>query len=704
MIYDRLHKIICKFWPDLELLSVDRQKIVVGDIAMSICLSPLVIGGIVWLIRVTEAQIFLSQWQMLFLFFGLILLFDSISYFLIIEMPLYRYGSVQGSFASTMEWTAVLLFGPTALWLSFIILTINFIRRWRRLNTLASWWGQIRVLSIDLFSITIAHLVGLIFYRQLGGKFPITGLTLDGFLPALVAIIVQFCLMLMIWVGYILYVVRAERSQHETGETHPIFMFLLRILGLTIIAHPYSILLAGLYVEHGLLYFFFLCAGFFLVAFLARQLSWVVENNRQHSRQLEKLEHLGRDFINAPLDPLTLPVLLKEHVPLMFPSARIAIWLLLDKFVLIHPEEWDIDIEPVWTWAATQKQADAFLEKDELPWQNPKRSHNPIVVCPILDVETSTPIGCTYIELHSLAQPWNRKAMTSLFSAVHTLAAQIASALHQVEVYAETLDYQTTLQELEFAGKIQASFLPNEFPNLMGWELAVTLLPARETSGDFFDFIQLSDDKVGILIADVADKGVGAALYMALSRTLIRTYALEYGAQPDLVFFSSNERILQDARANLFVTAFYGVLDQGTGLFTYANAGHNPPLLLSAKNGGSLQALMATGIPLGIDEDASWTQTTIQIEPGDSLILYTDGIPDAQNSEGEFFKERRLIDEAQKWIGFSAQELQKGILEEVMDFVGVAPQFDDITLLVLMRDLNPTSEETAVKSEGEETV
>ncbi len=141
-----------------------------------------------------------------------------------------------------------------------------------------------------------------------------------------------------------------------------------------------------------------------------------------------------------------------------------------------------------------------------------------------------------------MAQPWDRQALIALFPAVKTLADQIASALHQAQVYEETLAYQRAAQEIAFAGKIQSSFLPNEMPRLQGWELAVTLLPARETSGDYFDFIPLPDGKFGILVADVADKGLGAALYMALSRTLIRTYAIEYlDSLPEVIFFSANE-------------------------------------------------------------------------------------------------------------------------------------------------------------------
>ncbi|MCK4900183.1 MAG: response regulator, partial [Anaerolineales bacterium] len=134
-------------------------------------------------------------------------------------------------------------------------------------------------------------------------------------------------------------------------------------------------------------------------------------------------------------------------------------------------------------------------------------------------------------------------------------------------------------QELALAGEVQASFLPGKIPQIPGWQLSVSLIPARETSGDFFDAIPLPGGRVGLLIADVVDKGVGAALFMALSSTLLRTYATEYPTQPELVFSAVNERILQDTNAKQFVTVFYGILDPDTGMLVYGNAGHCPPYL-----------------------------------------------------------------------------------------------------------------------------
>jgi serine phosphatase RsbU (regulator of sigma subunit) len=330
----------------------------------------------------------------------------------------------------------------------------------------------------------------------------------------------------------------------------------------------------------------------------------------------------------------------------------------------------------------------SFTAKEDLPWDKESKEHPATITAPIIRSDTGKTIGGIALELRALAQPWDKKSLSTLFPAVQALSDQIASTIQQTQIYEQSLDLQHISQELRLAGQIQASFLPNSFPSLPGWQFAVTLLPARETSGDFFDVIELEDGRLGILVADVADKGVGSALYMALSRTLIRTYAEEYGAEPEVVFFAANNRILKDARANLFVTVFYGILDVKEGLLTYCNAGHNPPYLIKNSDNELVLSLNRTGIAMGIEENSTWASETISIDPGDILILYTDGIPDAQDEDGDFFNNEAIIEISRQNAGRFAHEIQKAIIDEVQNFSGDAPQSDDITLMVLMRNTN----------------
>jgi len=250
-------------------------------------------------------------------------------------------------------------------------------------------------------------------------------------------------------------------------------------------------------------------------------------------------------------------------------------------------------------------------------------------------------------------------------------------------------------EELALAGEIQASFLPGALPDIPDWQLAAALIPARETSGDFYDAIPLPNGRFGILVADVTDKGTAAALFMALSRTLIRTYAVEYDTQPELVFSAVHRRILSDTDTKQFVTVFYGVLDPTTGTLTYANAGHNPPYLFRAQDRAGAASdtlnhaheLNNTGPPLGMRmfSDMTWDRRDVQLTPGDVLVLYSDGITEAEDSEQEFFEEERLIAAAGANLGRSAGEIQDAILTEVHKFAGDAPQSDDITLFVVAR-------------------
>jgi len=240
-------------------------------------------------------------------------------------------------------------------------------------------------------------------------------------------------------------------------------------------------------------------------------------------------------------------------------------------------------------------------------------------------------------------------------------------------------------QELALAGRVQASFLPNELPDISGWQLAVTLKPARETSGDFYDINPLPNGELGILVADVVGKGVGAALYMALSWTLIRTYAAEHPTQPELVCEAVNRRILRDTQADMFVTVFYGVLNPATGTLIYCNAGQNPPFLIGAHKSDDAQKLGATGKPLGMFEDETWEKGVTLFASGDVLVAYTDGITEAQDHQDELFGNDRLLRCVRSNLGRPAQDIQDAIIRDVYDFTDDAPQYDDITLVVLAR-------------------
>jgi len=253
------------------------------------------------------------------------------------------------------------------------------------------------------------------------------------------------------------------------------------------------------------------------------------------------------------------------------------------------------------------------------------------------------------------------------------------------------LALERTAQEMLQAGQIQLGFLPEAAPQLPGWDCSAILQPARQTSGDFYDFIQLPHGKLGVVVADVSDKGAGAALYMTSGRTLMRTYAEEFPDHPEQVITAANRRLLLDTRAGLFITIFYAVLDPKTGQLTYCNAGHNPPILFRAPGKAEMESLSRTGMAMGVLEEASWEQGAIQIDPGDVLVLYTDGIVEAIDAQGDFFEEQRLVQAVQTSLSGelseerSAAAIQGDLLRQVEHFVGEAPQSDDRTLMVLVR-------------------
>lgn len=675
------------FWPELGTLPLARQLIAVGDILTTLYTSLIFIISLIWLIKETDFSLFSKEWELMLILFGMIALFTYLNFFMIVEFRQDRYGSSDGSFNSMAVWAAAFILGPSTLWIMPLILLNQFIFRIAQKSSKAAKINNMRYFTVSLAGFTLPYLAGLHTYQYLGGSYPIPTISAETLLAGFAGIIVNFVVLIVIWLPYFLYAIYTQQLLARAETLRPIVVFFFMSLALPTFAHPFAILTSVVYTVNGLVTFLYLMIGLIMVAYLARRFSMTAESNRQHSRQLEKLESLGRAILLAPPDVSTLPGILAEHVPNMFPSGNIMVWMIPGQMLYKMPgDDWEIEVAKIWDWAQQCPDTRVFSSLDPLPWANPNFPHRATIYSPILSQEGKEIIGGIYMELRQLAQPWSKKALQNLSPALHSLRDQIASAIHQAEEYARSIALEKVSQEIKLAGQIQASFLPNKFPNIPGWQLAVSLEPAGGLSGDFFDLIPLSRGRLGLVIADVADKGLGAALYMALCRTLIRTYALEYQSRPDLVLSETNDRILADARANLFITTFYGVLDPTTNSLVYCNAGHNPPLLVNSLDNNKPVALTRTGMPIGIELDAYWERRTLQFSPGDKLIFYTDGVTEAQNESGILFDDRRLVNLIQENRHQSAFDLQVNILEEVKRYMNGAPQSDDITLMILEKE------------------
>jgi sigma-B regulation protein RsbU (phosphoserine phosphatase) len=266
------------------------------------------------------------------------------------------------------------------------------------------------------------------------------------------------------------------------------------------------------------------------------------------------------------------------------------------------------------------------------------------------------------------------------------VAQQAATAIQNARLYVESVERQKLERELQLARQIQASFLPAHVPQVPGWDLAAYWEGARQVSGDFYDFVSLpgqggADGRWGFVVADVADKGVPAALFMALSRTVIRVMAIGEHS-PAAVLAQANDMIIADTRSDLFVTLFYAILDPEQGVLTYANAGHNPPLFFGSDQ---VTLLTAQGMAMGVVTGIELEQREVRLRPGDLVLFYTDGVTDALNEELDEFGLQRLQRVVQAHRGESAVEVVRAINRAVDQFIGTAPQFDDSTLVVLKR-------------------
>lgn len=273
------------------------------------------------------------------------------------------------------------------------------------------------------------------------------------------------------------------------------------------------------------------------------------------------------------------------------------------------------------------------------------------------------------------------------------IAHQAATAVLNHELYQEAAERDRLQRELDVAHKIQASLIPDGQPNIPHFAVASFWQAARQVSGDFYDFLQLRDGRWAIIIADVADKGVPAAIFMAVSRTILRTVAFNR-TDPADILARTNELILTDSDSDLFVTVFLAIWDDQTNTLSYACGGHNPPLLFQAN--GPILPLQAKGVALGVLEDVTFESKNITLKPDDFLLLYTDGVTEAINEDYDEFGLERLYTLNRQMRGQEVSQIVDLIMQSIQDHAGNMAQFDDITMVAIkVCGLAPEAEKTA---------
>jgi serine phosphatase RsbU (regulator of sigma subunit) len=289
-------------------------------------------------------------------------------------------------------------------------------------------------------------------------------------------------------------------------------------------------------------------------------------------------------------------------------------------------------------------------------------------------------LGLLILGLHLKGENYTRDE----FAILNTLAPQVAPALRVAQMVqaqqAQVSEHERIEQELRTASEIQHTFLPKEVPVIHGWQIVPFYQSAREVGGDFYDFLPFEDGRLGLVIGDVAGKGIPAALVMTATRTMLRTAAQET-ASPGEVFARANDLLYAEIPSKMFVTCFYAILDPTSGFMRYANAGHDLPYRRCKE---SVSELRATGMPLGLMPGSRYEEHEVTIASGETLLFYTDGLVEAHNPRREMFGFPRLKTLlAEHSDGTS---LFKLLLSELKSFTGESwEQEDDITMITLQR-------------------
>ncbi len=308
---------------------------------------------------------------------------------------------------------------------------------------------------------------------------------------------------------------------------------------------------------------------------------------------------------------------------------------------------------------------------------------------PQVDPEVRAVIISAYGDMKNIRTAMNRGAFDFVTKPIdfEDLKVTIERTLRHMAEWREALSSRDKLvalqNELDVASQMQQSILPTHFPKGSDYEVFGSMEPARSVGGDFFDVMRLDNGHIGLAIADVSDKGVPAALFMMSTRTLLKGSAIGAG-NPGEVLREVNDLLNEDNDTAMFVTTLYATYDPASGELSYANGGHNSPLIVHADGTSDLLPLTG-GIALGVVPDLEYEQKTVTLLPGDTLILYTDGVTEAMNVDGEEFGTERLQEVFVGPNSKNGQEANQAVFQAVSSFAGDTPQSDDITCLTLCR-------------------
>ncbi len=260
-----------------------------------------------------------------------------------------------------------------------------------------------------------------------------------------------------------------------------------------------------------------------------------------------------------------------------------------------------------------------------------------------------------------------------------SIANQAAIVIENANLYKESIEKQRIERELAMAGEVQSALLPADKPILNGIDIKAKIVPCSQLSGDLYDFVELGDQRIGIVIADVSGKGTPGALLMATTHANIHAISEDTSSVSDIIN-KTNKYLCEYTRSTEFITLFYGILNAKELTFIYSNAGHNPPIIFREGLGVFLEN---GGIPLGIIEDTSYSEDQIQLISGDIIVLYTDGVTEATNENKEIFGVNRLMRVVQKNIDLSSSALVDKIYDEIINFIDGSPLNDDLTIMVI---------------------